>query len=189
VGERRESVIYLETERADARQRRELAEALKATLADVHAAVADWPLMQAAMQRDARGLPDQEGAALLRWLADGMLTQLGHVVRHRDGTQTAPLGICRASAAKLLADASYDRAFAWFDRAGRKDEDAVRAPLVVKANRIANVHRRVPLDLFIVPEVEDGKVVALSVHAGVWTSAALATPPDRCLGCAASWPR
>ncbi|WP_292963073.1 NAD-glutamate dehydrogenase [Novosphingobium sp. UBA1939] len=179
VGERRESVIYLETERADARQRRELAEALKATLADVHAAVADWPLMQAAMQRDARGLPDQEGAALLRWLADGMLTQLGHVVRHRDGTQTAPLGICRASAAKLLADSSYDRAFAWFDRAGRKDEDAVRAPLVVKANRIANVHRRVPLDLFIVPEVEDGKVVALSVHAGVWTSAALATPPDR----------
>ena len=36
-----------------------------------------------------------------------------------------------------------------------------------------------PLDLFIVPVVEDRKVVALSVHAGVWTSAALAAPPDR----------
>ncbi len=42
-----------------------------------------------------------------------------------------------------------------------------------------------PLDLFIVPIRErvgdtakhKGKVVALSIHAGVWTSAALATPP------------
>jgi glutamate dehydrogenase len=103
IGERRESMVYLETERVDARVRRDLAEALRATLADVHAAVADWPRMQAAMQEDARTLADQEGAALLRWLADGMLTQLGHVVRRRDGTSDAALGMCRASAAPLLA--------------------------------------------------------------------------------------
>lgn len=179
VGERRESIVYCETERADARQRRAIADALTATLADVRAAVTDWPRMQAAMQEDARTLPDQEGAALLRWLADGMLTQLGHVTRHRDGTQDEALGICRAGSPELLAPASYDRAFAWFDRAGRKGEEAPRAPLIVKANRIANVHRRVPLDLFIVPVMDDGKVVALSVHAGVWTSAALAATPDR----------
>ncbi len=179
IGERRESIIYLETERVDARVRRDLADALHATLADVHAAVADWPRMQAAMQDDARSLPDQEGAALLRWLSDGMLTQLGHVVRRRDGSTGATLGICRASAAPLLADASYDRAFAWFDRGGESGNEAPRAPLIVKANRIALVHRRVPLDLFIVPVLEGGKVVALSVHAGVWTSVALATPPDR----------
>jgi glutamate dehydrogenase len=179
VGELRESIVYCETERADARQRRAIIEALRVTLADVHAAVADWPRMQAAMQDDARTLPDQEGAALLRWLADGMLTQLGHVTRHRDGTQDVALGICRAGSPELMAAASYDRAFSWFDRAGRKGEEAPRAPLIVKANRIANVHRRVPLDLFIVPVVEDGKVAALSVHAGVWTSAALAATPDR----------
>ena len=179
VGERRESMVYLETERVDARERRELVAALKATLADVHAAVADWPRMQAAMQEDARTLPDQEGAALLRWLADGMLTQLGHVVQNRDGTAGTALGICRASDGPLLAKASYERAFAWFDRLGERGAEAPRAPLIVKANRIARVHRRVPLDLFIVPVMEGGKVTALSVHAGVWTSAALAAAPDR----------
>ncbi|MFN3423629.1 MAG: NAD-glutamate dehydrogenase domain-containing protein [Novosphingobium meiothermophilum] len=172
-GERRESIIYLETERADARQRRALAGVLSEVLADVRAAVADWPLMQAAMRADADGLADPEGAALLRWLADGMLTQLGSVTRLRDGVDEQPLGICRASARSLLAAPSYERAFEWFD-SGKG-----RAPLIVKANRIANVHRRVPLDLFIVPRIENGKVAALSVHAGVWTSAALAAAPDR----------
>jgi glutamate dehydrogenase len=52
-------------------------------------------------------------------------------------------------------------------------------PLVVKANRVSRVHRFVPLDLFLVPVREKGQVVALSVHAGVWTSAALSAPPDR----------
>ncbi|MCX7284340.1 MAG: NAD-glutamate dehydrogenase [Novosphingobium sp.] len=172
-GERRESIVYLETERADARQRRALATTLEETLADVRAAVADWPAMQAAMREDAGSLADPEGAALLRWLADGMLTQLGCVTRLRDGTEQQALGICRASGRSLLAAASYDSAFAWFESGNG------RAPLIVKANRIANVHRRVPLDLFIVPRIEGGKVVALCVHAGVWTSAALAAAPDR----------
>ncbi|MBB4614696.1 NAD-glutamate dehydrogenase [Novosphingobium taihuense] len=172
-GERRESIVYLETERADARQRRSLILALEETLSDVRAAVADWPMMQSAMRDDAAVLADPEGAALLRWLADGMLTQLGSVTRLRDGTEERPLGICRASERSLLAASSFERAFRWFE------SGTGRAPLIVKANRIANVHRRVPLDLFIVPRVESGKVVALSVHAGVWTSAALAATPDR----------
>ncbi|MCH7627204.1 MAG: NAD-glutamate dehydrogenase [Proteobacteria bacterium] len=176
-GEIRESVVYLETERADAKARRDLTNALAATLADVHAAVADWSRMQAAMQEDARRLADPEGAALLRWLADGMLTQLGHVTRRRDGSEDDRLGICRASDQPLLAPSSYERAFAWFESGGERG--AGRAPLIVKANRIARVHRRVPLDLFIAPVIEGGQVVALSVHAGVWTSAALAAAPDR----------
>ena len=184
-GPTRESVIYFETPRADARQRRELAAALATVLGDVYAAVADWPKMQAAIEADAQSIvaSDGEGAALLRWLGGGMLTQLGHVTRRRDGGQSGLLGICRKSARTLLAEASYDRAFAWFDKApktsGGKGNRSVAMPLIVKANRIANVHRRVPLDLFIVPVLEAGKVVALSVHAGVWTSAALAAPPDR----------
>ena len=179
VGERRESMIYLETERADARTRRALVEALHATLADVHAAVADWAAMRAAMDEDARCLPDAEGAALLRWLSADMMTLLGHVTRRRDGAQGEALGICRSGDAPLLSPTSYDRAFAWFDRAGERGADSGRAPLVVKANRVSRVHRRVPLDLFIVPVREGGQVVALSVHAGVWTSAALAAAPDR----------
>ena len=177
LGEKRESMIYLETARVDARQRRGLRDALAATLADVRAAVTDWPKMQAAMLDDAERVSDAEGAALLRWLAEGMLTQLGHVTRRRDGSHAQLLGICRKGMKALLADDSYDRAFHWFStpEAGGRG----RAPLIIKANRIATVHRHVPLDLFIVPVIENGQVAALSIHAGVWTSVGLTTPPDR----------
>ncbi len=174
VGAARESMIYIETPRTDARQRRDLERDLGTTLADVRAAVVDWPKMREAILDDAARLADSEGAALLRWLEGGMLTQLGHLTRRRDGSQTAMLGICRKSAKAILADQSFERAFAWFDES---DGGRGRAPLVVKANKMSNVHRRVPLDLFIVPVIEDGKVAALSIHAGVWTSASLATPP------------
>jgi glutamate dehydrogenase len=182
IGELRESVIYLETERVDARARRELTEALHQTLADVHAAVADWSRMQAAMLDDARSLADPEAAALMRWLADGMLTQLGREVYHRpglqyDARQDDRMGICRASAAPLLSDGSYARAFAYFE--APHGGEPPRVPLVVKANRIARVHRCVPIDLFIIPVMDKGQVVALSVHAGVWTSNALSAAPDR----------
>ena len=170
----RESMIYIETARVDARDRRALEGALKATLADVRASVTDWPAMREAMRKDSARIGDNEGAALLDWLEGGMLTQLGHLVRHRDGTQSGKLGICRKSAKQVLADASFDRAFAWFDdpKLGKG-----RVPLVIKANVLSNVHRRVPLDLFLVPIEEGGKVTAISVHSGVWTSAALAASP------------
>lgn len=169
----RESMIYIETERTDARQRRELERDLRVTLGDVRAAVADWPRLQDTMTADAATIADEEGAALLQWLNSGMLTQLGHMTRNRDGGQSQVLGVCRKSARDLMADQSYTAAFAWFDDQG---PDA-RAPLIVKANRVSNVHRRVPLDLVMVPVRDGKKVTALSIHAGVWTSAALAAPP------------
>ena len=175
AGEKRESWIYLETDRVDAKHRRDLEQALEQTLADVRAGVEDWPKMRSLMMEDADRVPDAEGAALMRWMAEGMLTQLGHVTRKRDGSQSNLLGICRKSARNLLADSTYERAFAWFD-GGAKGETG-RAPLVIKANRLSLVHRRAPLDLFIVPLMEDGRVAALSIHAGIWTSAALNTPP------------
>jgi glutamate dehydrogenase len=189
-GDWRESLVYIETRRANARQRAKLTAALEATLADVRASVADWPAMQVAIGADAErvvaaGRP--EGAALLRWFQSGMLTQLGAVQRRRDGSETAALGICRNPGHELLSPASYAQAFAWFDARSEAatgtgidaDTGVARLPLIVKSNLIAHVHRREPLDLFIVPLIADGAVAALSVHAGVWTSAALAAAPDR----------
>lgn len=167
----RESLIYLEVPRADARTRRAVLDELEASLAAVRAAVTDWPAMQAAMLADADCLADEEGTALLRWFAEGMLTQLGHVVRRRDGTARDPLGICRPGGQPLLSEEDYAAAFDWVER------HSGVAPLIVKSSRVSPVHRRVPLDLFIVPVVERGRVAALSVHAGIWTSAALAAPP------------
>ena len=178
-GAANESLIYIETPRVDARQRRELEKALRVTLGDVRAAVTDWPKLREAMAEDARRISDAEAIALLQWLNTGMLTQLGHVTRSRDGGQSEMYGICRKSTREVLAEASFDRAFEWFDKGEKTGE--TRDLLVIKANKLANVHRRVPLDLFIagLRDEKSGKVEKLSIHAGIWTSEALATAPSQ----------
>ncbi|OYW46983.1 MAG: glutamate dehydrogenase [Sphingomonadales bacterium 32-68-7] len=174
AGEKRESMVYLETQRIDARERRALERELAVTLGDVRAAVTDWPQMTALIGEDADRVADAEGAALLRWLGEGNLTQLGHLTRRRDGRQSQLLGVCRKSMRDLLSDEAFELAFAWFEGKGGAPG---RVPLIVKANHLSRVHRRVPLDLFIVPILERGSVAALSVHAGIWTSAALGAEP------------
>ena len=140
-----ESLIYLETGRVDAKERRVLERELTLTLADVRVAVADWPKMRTLLAADADRLTDPEGAELLRWFEGGRRTLLGHVTYARDGKQTQRLGICRKSARELVTAETCDRAFAWFKRNGSD------APLIVKASHLSRVHRRVPLDLFVVP--------------------------------------
>ncbi len=171
-GERRESMIYLELERADARARRRLTAALEAGMADVRAAVRDWPALQAAMRANADGLQDGEAAALLRWFVDGSMTQLGHLVIDRAGGARDPIGICAGGSEPLLSQTALDAAFAWFDRGGR-------VPLLVKSNRLSSVHRRVLLDLAILPIRDGAELTHLSIHAGLWTSAALSSPPAK----------
>jgi glutamate dehydrogenase len=48
--------------------------------------------------------------------------------------------------------------------------------IVVKSNQISSVHRRVPLDLLIVAKRSGARITGLSIHAGLWTSAALGRP-------------
>ncbi|WP_293704627.1 NAD-glutamate dehydrogenase domain-containing protein, partial [Sphingopyxis sp. UBA6723] len=171
-GPARESVIYMELERGDARARRRLLDALEAALRDVRAAVRDWRAMRAAMLADAAMRVDGEAAELLRWFEGGAMTQLGHEWRTRDGKMQDPLGVSESSESQLLSPAALDAAFAWFDGGGH-------APLLIKSNRLSAVHRRVLLDLVIVPELKGKKVERLSIHAGLWTSAALSTPPAK----------
>ena len=174
----RESMVYLETGRTDAAAQSTLTAALGQTLAQVRSAVTDWPAMKAAIAADAAALEQRfgsssESAALLHWLGDDMLTLLGHVTHHRSGREGDLLGLCNGTTKPLLAAPSWKNAFAWFDA-----NPGARVPLVIKSNRISAVHRPVPLDLFLVPEIKAGKVEALSVHAGIWTSAALAESPS-----------
>ena len=162
-----ESLIYVELDRADARARHELEEELRRVLADVRAAVSDWPEMTAQMKRDADALAphDAEGAALLAWLADNHFTLLGHAELSRDGHFTDGLGILRRDA--RLWDGAEGEVIA--------HHAADRWPIQsLKADRVAPVHRRVPLDVVMVRR-DDGTV---SVHAGLWTSAALRSPAE-----------
>jgi len=170
-----ESMIYIETSRIDAKERRALEQELERTLQDVRSAVSDWPTMRARLTEDAARLNDSEGAQLLRWFAEGSLTVLAHLKVARDGRTSDVLGILR-NGGGLLAEESYAAAFDWFDGKAAKQRGA---PLIIKSNRISRVHRRAPLDVFIVPIIEGGKVTALSVHGGMWTSAALALPPSQ----------
>ena len=182
TGEKRESMIYLETARVDAKQRRALEADLVTAIADTCAANVDWPRLKERIEADADRISDAEGAALLRWLGSGMMTHLGHLTIDRDGKITQTLGVCRKSARDLAAEATYAAAFAWFEgKPGKGGGTAVpgRAPLIIKANRLSRVHRCVPFDLFLVPICEGGRPAALSVHAGIWTSAALTTSPTQ----------
>ena len=172
-GARRESIIYMEIDRADARTRRAMTTEIGVILDRVRAAVRDWPQMQQAMRDDADGLPDGEGAALLRWFLDGNMTLLGAEEQDRDGFATRRMGILQAAdAPPLWTEEAREAAFVHFER-------GAEAPLLLKAEREADVHRRAPLDLAVVPRRTDGQVTALAIHCGLWTSAALAARPDR----------
>ncbi|WP_267389379.1 NAD-glutamate dehydrogenase domain-containing protein [Sphingomonas sp. GC_Shp_3] len=169
-----ESMIYLELERADARDRRELIAALEHSLADVRTAVHDWSALEAAMAADVEALgatsENKEGAALLRWFLDRNFTLLAHE-QWEDGLASAQ-GIARnGHAVPILAEASRELAIAWFQQGGE-------APLLLKSSQISAVHRQVPLDLALVPVRRGDSVVGLSIHAGLWTSSALASPPQ-----------
>jgi len=170
-----ESMIYIEMERADARERRAMVTALEDNLKDVRAAVSDWVPLQDAMAADAATLRDAgagAGAELLHWFLDRHFTLLGHGKFAADGGISAPLGICRNKhEIPILAEASRTLAIEWFEKGNE-------APLLLKSNFISSVHRHIPLDLVVVPIREGKKVTGLSIHAGLWTSSALNSPPD-----------
>lgn len=177
AGGHAESMIYVELERVDAKDRRALTDEIERLLRDVRVAVGDWRQMQAALAADAGMLDDTghdpEGANLLRWFLDRHFTLLGHERWHVDGRADAaePLGIARNEhEVPLLAERSRRLAVEYFT-AGNA------APLLLKSSLISPVHRRVPLDLLVVPLVTGGTVTGLSIHAGLWTSAALNAPP------------
>ena len=169
-----ESLIYIELRRADAKDRRALVAELERVLGHVRSAVQDWPTLQAAMRADVSRLMAEgnvEGGSLLQWFNDRGMTLLGHENWHRDGSSEAELGLARHEfEVPLLADASRTAALDWFEQGGS-------APLLLKSNCIATVHRRVPLDLVLVPLRDGGTVVGLSLHAGLWTSGALHAAP------------
>lgn len=166
---RRESMMYIELDRADARGRQELAADLRRVLEDVRLAVRDWEALQARMRADATEA-GAEGGALLNWFADGAMTLLGYQVEKPYEAPSSTLGIFSIPGAPTDEGGCLG-AMRYFEQGGE-------VPLMAKAERKSTVHRRVPLDLVVVPIKENGKVVGIGVHAGLWTSEALRVPPE-----------
>ena len=166
-----ESIIYMDLDRADARTRSALRAELAQVLEDVRAAVSDWKAMQARMRADADATEDAEGAALLHWFADGAMTLAGFEVE-RPGKEGADgLGLFRFPG-EPTDEGGCEGAIRYFEAGGQ-------VPLMAKADRKSTIHRRVPLDLVAVPIREKGKITAIGVHVGLWTSEALSAPVEQ----------
>src|SRR5690242_18857305 len=166
---RRESMMYVELDRADARGRQELAADLRRVLDDVRLAVRDWEALQARMRDDA-ARADPQGAALLNWFADGAMTLLGYHEERPYEQPSNSLGIFSIPGAPTDEGGCLG-AMNYLEQGGE-------VPLMAKAERQSTVHRRVPLDLVVVPFKQDDKVAGIGVHAGLWTSEALRVPPE-----------
>ncbi|MEW4466276.1 NAD-glutamate dehydrogenase domain-containing protein [Parasphingorhabdus sp. JC815] len=170
-GEKRESIIYIELERTDAKTRRTLEKTLRSNLKDVAAAVTDWQKLQFALSEDAKTIPEGEGTALIHWFLDRNFTLLAHETVDKQGDRTNLLGVSRMQESPVLSAESQKRAFDWFKSGGH-------APLIIKSNQISTVHRHVLMDIIITPVREKDALIGLSITAGLWTSAALAAPPE-----------
>ena len=164
-------MIYVELDRADARGRQELAADLRRVLSDVRLAVRDWESLQSKMREDAAATADPEGAALLNWFADGAMTLLGYQVEKPYEAPSNTLGIFSIPGAPTDEGGALG--------AMRYLEQGGEVPLMAKAERTSTVHRRVPLDLVVVPLKAGGNVTGIGVHAGLWTSEALRVPPEK----------
>ena len=159
-----ESIIYLDLDRADSRTRNRLRAELAAVLGDVRAAVTDWRAMQAKM-RDQAAEADAEGAALMNWFADGAMTLLGYEVERPGEEGSDGLGLFRFPG-EPTDEGGCEGAIRYFEKGGR-------VPLMAKGDRKSSIHRRVPLDLVVVPERSGEKITGVGVHVGLWTSEAL----------------
>ena len=140
---RRESMMYIELDRADARARQELVE--RAPRRPRRRPRRGARLAASCSRRCAptpTEIDDPEGAALLHWFADGAMTLLGYEVE-RPGKQPS-------RRARHLLDSRRRRptraaalgAMRYFENGGA-------VPLIAKAERKSTVHRRVPLDLVV----------------------------------------
>src|SRR3546814_15804414 len=78
IAGQRESLIFIEMERADARTRATIAGDIAAALDDVRLAVRAWKPMLDRLDADVAATPDPRARAFLRWLAEDTFPFLGH---------------------------------------------------------------------------------------------------------------
>ena len=167
----RESLILLETRRAPARKRTEIAARLDQAYGDVRNAVGDWQAMLAMLRSAARKLNDSpppiaphvlaESIAFLDWLSAENFTLLGA----SDGSER--LGLMRNAERWTFPEQADD---------GHRAD-----PVVIRKSPLrSTVHRGVPLDLITVHTFDSqGKVTGAIHFVGLFASAALRESPRR----------
>jgi glutamate dehydrogenase len=177
---RKESLIYVETQQLDDAELEYVEKCIRHALADVQAVVSDRITLKTLLEEDTalvQDLGEAEGAALLKWLNEGKFTLLGHINYEPHAGWMGGQGILRGGPDGLLAVGGAERLLRATDEA-TSGAPSPSLPILLKSNWISRVHRSVPIDLLAIPKVDGATVTGLSVHAGLWTSAALASAPD-----------
>lgn len=181
-----ESLMHLEIDRQPAEAMPKIQKALEAVLADVRAAVRDWPQMKARMKQVAedlgqRNLPvseagKHEAQEFLRWAADNHFTFLGYreyeVVRK--GEQEV-LSAIKASGMGLLRDKDVGKPRLLTSLAAHymPQSGSVDALILTKTNSRATVHRPGYMDYIGVLSFDaKGKPVREERFLGLYTSSA-----------------
>ena len=166
---------------------------LEAVLADVRAAVEDWPKMRAAAVDILEGLRAQppklaledinEAEAFIEWINDDHFTFLGY--REYDHVGSGRNQKLRAvpGALGVLRDPERSIFERWADNEPlpRDIRAFMRQPqllMLTKANQRSSVHRRVHMDVIGVKKFDDaGNVVGERMIVGLFTSAAYSRSP------------
>lgn len=189
-----ESLIVFVIAGLDAAASDALVTSLRTTLADVDAAVSDWPRMLARLDTAIVGLEERaiaapagllgETIAFCRWMREGQFVLLGMREYRLDGEpETADLAVVPGSGLGILADPSVHVL-----RRGRELvalNDEVRrfylqpAPIIItKSNVVSRVHRRVHMDYVGLKTYHgDGRLAGELRIVGLFTAAAYTAPP------------
>ncbi|RMF08669.1 MAG: NAD-glutamate dehydrogenase, partial [Alphaproteobacteria bacterium] len=179
-----ESLMHLEIDRKTSRQVLEaVRDKVANVLADVRAAVTDWPAMATAMEQAIAGLDAGNGAvdpeemaetkAFLSWLRDDHFTLIGY--REYDYSGPEPkalrgLGILRDDERQVLRNAAGMVAVS--DEI-RDFMDSPSPMLVMKANVKSTIHRPVHLDYIGVKKYdENARAIGEHRFVGLFTSVA-----------------
>ncbi|MBK7261652.1 MAG: NAD-glutamate dehydrogenase [Rubrivivax sp.] len=185
----RESWMHIEIDRLlEPQQRTDLVAGIERVLADVRAAVEDWPAMVARLQEAIRELseapttlpPDlvAESRAFLQWLADDNLTLLGYR-QHRLVSEQGEdmLQLVPSTGLGVLRETDAERASASFSALPANSRALARSPvppiIVAKANTRSTVHRPGYTDYIGIKRYDaQGQVVGEHRLLGLFTSTA-----------------
>jgi glutamate dehydrogenase len=194
-----ESIIHVEVDRrTDPTHLDALQQGLTRILADVHAAVADWPGMRRQLADLVAGLETSpppveaeqaaEDIAFLKWLAAGNFTLLGYreyaLVDETDpdtGSADCVLRIVPGTGAGILREtgAEHSIAFSALPPEVKKVATEPRLLVLTKANARSTVHRPGYLDYVGVKRIDgNGKVIGEQRFLGLFTATAYSASPE-----------
>ncbi|MDH3968345.1 MAG: NAD-glutamate dehydrogenase [Rhodospirillales bacterium] len=193
-GAHNESVMHVQVSEQPSERHELIREGLAGVLADVRAAVEDWPAMRqrcreviAELIQNPPKLPREEieaGIPFLEWLDNDHFTYLGYREYHFEGTGAkAVTRVPAEGGLGVLRDESIPvfEGLRNFGKLPVEVRDFLKQPQLVritKANRRATVHRRVHMDTIAVKSFDKkGKVTGERLFLGLFTSVAYSRSP------------